>query len=643
MKIIRRVYFYLLSLISIQVVLWAVINLVRTIFSGELITGVVDWLAGGIAFVLVGMPIFLMHWTTIQREVRQDQDVEERNSRVRSVFLYAALLSTGIPISFAIMAILNRLFTQAFGLSATVAVLGGTQTHTDNLIAAAANLMVLVYFWRVLKNDWVSDPNNEDRREISRLHRYLWMVYGLGLLTFGTHQALRYIFTKPLDFGRSAEWGLAAGLTLIVVGLPIWLTAWSIIQRSLARVQERQSMLRLVVFYLLTLGSLGFTLVSLGSLAANGLRWVFQVESWTLPAFIDLQASQLSTLVLMGTLWAYFDRSLWGTVRAVEDELRQAALRRIYTSVLSLGGLIASFVGLILLFGAVIEGLFTLSIGGLGGMLSDALAVLIIGLPLWLRFWMEIQRETTRNGEIGVHGRRSVLRKGYLYLVLFSTVVGAMLSSGWWIYGVLNALLGSIPSDFWLNFALQLRIAAVFGVFLLYHLKVLRADGREARHILGVRNANFPILVLQVGEMSLGGKIVDAIQHKLPSIPVRLHRLDQSPLEDNMREARAIVMAAPLAVTPPDALRSYLSEYSGKCIVVPVPTENWFWLGAPARSEQRLAQETAAAVQQLAEGQPIHPVTSSNAWSIVAYVLGGIFGLQIVLLAAFALLNLLLN
>ncbi|MBE0684393.1 MAG: hypothetical protein IH585_00170, partial [Anaerolineaceae bacterium] len=87
MKTIRRFYFYLLSMISMQVVIWAVVNLLRTIFENEVVASAVDWLAGGIAFVAVGVPIFLLHWSTVQRDAQRDE--EEASSRIRALYLYA--------------------------------------------------------------------------------------------------------------------------------------------------------------------------------------------------------------------------------------------------------------------------------------------------------------------------------------------------------------------------------------------------------------------------------------------------------------------------------------------------------------------------------------------------------------------------
>src|SRR5512133_2853995 len=151
MSTIRRLYFYALSLISIEVVLWGVVNLIRTIVSHGLI-GSGSLLATGLSLVLVGVPIFLLHWRTVQRDAWRD--LEERGSRIRAVFLYGALLSTLLPIVYALMAIIDRALIQAKGLPLYNAWLGEQGTALDNLIAILINAVVFAYFWSVLRDDW---------------------------------------------------------------------------------------------------------------------------------------------------------------------------------------------------------------------------------------------------------------------------------------------------------------------------------------------------------------------------------------------------------------------------------------------------------------------------------------------------------
>ncbi|NOQ40817.1 MAG: hypothetical protein GQ562_10935, partial [Anaerolineales bacterium] len=69
MKTIRRLYIYLVTLISLEVVVWALITLSRSIFE-EGFTHAADSLAGGLAFILVGLPVFFFHWWMAQRDAQ---------------------------------------------------------------------------------------------------------------------------------------------------------------------------------------------------------------------------------------------------------------------------------------------------------------------------------------------------------------------------------------------------------------------------------------------------------------------------------------------------------------------------------------------------------------------------------------------
>src|SRR5690606_14161463 len=104
MSTVRRLYFYALTLISIEVVIWGAVNLLRTIVSRGLVGGG-SLLATGLSLVLVGTPIFLLHWRAAQKDAREE--AEEQASRIRAVFLYAVLAAALIPIVYAVLALLH--------------------------------------------------------------------------------------------------------------------------------------------------------------------------------------------------------------------------------------------------------------------------------------------------------------------------------------------------------------------------------------------------------------------------------------------------------------------------------------------------------------------------------------------------------
>ena len=92
MKTIRRLYFYAVSAISIEVVLWGVIGLLRSILDSQDISNNANNLASALALIFVGVPIFLIHWGWAQSV--SSKDSEEGSASIRAVFLYGILLGT---------------------------------------------------------------------------------------------------------------------------------------------------------------------------------------------------------------------------------------------------------------------------------------------------------------------------------------------------------------------------------------------------------------------------------------------------------------------------------------------------------------------------------------------------------------------
>ena len=113
MKTIRRIYFYAVALISLEVVLWGMIGLARSIFSNSVGSGVAQ-LAQALALILVGVPVFGIHWWAAQRSANKDE--EEHSSAVRALFLYSALLGLLIPLTQNGLAFINRLIIDLFNI-----------------------------------------------------------------------------------------------------------------------------------------------------------------------------------------------------------------------------------------------------------------------------------------------------------------------------------------------------------------------------------------------------------------------------------------------------------------------------------------------------------------------------------------------
>ena len=97
MRTVRRLYFYAVAFISLEVILWGMIGLARSIIcKGTAVCGVAAILTQGLSAIIVGIPFFGIHWWMAERFARQDGD--ERASGVRAAFLYGVLLGRLFPL-----------------------------------------------------------------------------------------------------------------------------------------------------------------------------------------------------------------------------------------------------------------------------------------------------------------------------------------------------------------------------------------------------------------------------------------------------------------------------------------------------------------------------------------------------------------
>ena len=214
MRTIRRLYFYVVALISLEVVVWGLIGLLRSIFSSQLVN-TANVLAQALALVLVGVPIFLFHWLWTQRTAAKDE--EERAASLRAIFFYAVLIGTLVPLVQNLLAFVNRIALGLSNVAASRALVGGFQTWQDNLIAIFINGVVAFYFWTTLSAAWKSLPEAENFADVRRLYRYLWLLYGLLMVVYGAQQILRFIFYTPVPTYLLGEVGremFVNGLTL---------------------------------------------------------------------------------------------------------------------------------------------------------------------------------------------------------------------------------------------------------------------------------------------------------------------------------------------------------------------------------------------------------------------------------------------
>jgi hypothetical protein len=632
MKTIRRLYFYAIAFISIEVVLWGIISLLRSMLGKEIVDSA-SALAQALSLILVGVPIFLFHWLWAQRASAKDD--EEKTASLRALFLYGILLATLVPAVQNLLALIDRTFLATANLYTSRAILGGTQTWVDNLIAIVINLFIAAYFWNIHQNEWRTLPEKENFAEIRRLYRFIWMLYGLMLVIYGAQQALGYAFTLSLGnvLGAIGRETAVNAIALLVIGSPIWFFSWRIIQDALSDPAEKESLLRLGILYLLSLGGVIVVLTTAGNLFYMLIMRAFG-DGKTFAEFIQDIGVPISIGVPFGVVWAYYGNWLNQQFAFDENAPRRAGKQRLYFYILSLLGLAATFFAVVSLFSVVIELLTVkgyLSHSGFGDSLASALAFLAAGLPLWLLTWRPMQSQALELGAMGDHVRRSVIRKTYLYFVLFAAVIGGMVSAGGLIFTLINAALGGSTGDFLNTILNTLQTLVLFVVLLLYHLSVLRKDGVAQSDVLEAKQEEFKLVVLDNSDGNFGESVKAAFSKRAPKVPVTVVSIKAGiPVET---KADAVILPSSVAVNPPENVDAWLRSFNGSRLIVADDAAGVYWMNDFGQAAQ--------SVRTLAEGQELRPQSATrttSVWTTVAYVFAVLFAIQLIfMLLAFSI------
>jgi hypothetical protein len=632
MRTIRRLYFYAVTFVSLEVVLWGLIGLARSIFhTSSVVTSGTDRLAQALALIIVGVPVFGFHWWRSQRDAARDAD--EHASGVRAVFLYAALLGTLIPIVQNFLALANRALLGTAHMDPRLAFIGGAQTWTDNLLAMLMNALVAAYFITVTRRDWMGSQPKESITLVRRIYRYIWLIYGLVMVVAGTQQTLRFVLNLiPGPFGASIRTAIINGVTLLVVGTPIWFFSWKTIQDALTDPAERESFLRLGILYFLSLAGVLTVLTAAGTLVDTLLHLAFGF-SMTTQQIISRINTPLAIGIPLGGVWAYYGRWLSRTITATPDTTRRAGMRRLYFYILSAIGLGAAFAGL----GYLLSFLINRIVIGTAQLpaFTAGLAALVTGLPLWLFTWLPMQAEALAEGDAGDHARRSLIRRIYLYLALFISVVGGMAVAGNLLFQLLRSVLGQPQSNLG---ATVLRLTAWLFLYIglgIYQGLTLSRDGKLASAALTAKHAAYPILLFDPGDGTFARDLAAAIRKQTPHLPVTVQPVKQPVPAD--ASARAVLLPADVALDPPESLRQWLGQFNGSRLAVPrgatekpalSGAEAWTLTGASLSD----FNQAALTLRALAEGHEVRQKTATSGWMIVVYIAAALFGFEVLMM-----------
>jgi Domain of unknown function (DUF5671) len=502
MTTVRRTYLYLLACAGLAMWSIAVANLAQVLIDLALQSSAVraegyvrDTISLNAAAALVGLPAWLVHWWWIQRSARSDP--RERASTLRRLYVYLVLASAMLIAASSASDALR----QAFGAIAGIVPTNAWLNVLRPLPFTAIGLVVWLGHWRVAQRDHVAVGENGGSASLRRWYLYGVAFVGLLVLLTGAQALAETLWHAAAQPARSTLASLPPGAAGALVGLAVWL-AHSVLlparMPDVARRDDGPSVLRSVYLFLALAVGVAGTLAGLSQLLYYAVGRLFGVDH---PGGVggDLRqaaAGPASIALVYGAAWAYQRDALRRQASAFSEAPRQAGIRRLYTSVVSLlalAVLASGIAGLLWTLGDVLFNAPAATTGdGWRGQVALFSTVAIVGLPVWLFHWRPIPAEDAESA--------SLARRLYLYLSLIGamlTLIGSLAAA---LYRVIGLGLGdtsrvSVLTDL----AHALAVALVATIVAVYHWRVLRADARrteaevapaEARLVVELRAAD---------------------------------------------------------------------------------------------------------------------------------------------------------
>jgi hypothetical protein len=478
MTSIRRIYAYLITFAGLSLLAWAVASLGQLLIGLSLPLGVVrtaesvrDSLALYAAAALVGLPVWLLHWTWVQRTARGDSG--ERSSTLRRLFLYAVVATSVLVLAGSLRDALEQTFSLLLGGS------GRALGAALPLPFALTAVVVWLAHWRVIETDRRLVGETGGSATLRRWYLFGIAFVGLMGMLIGLSGLVEAIWRGLTTTGTPIGTAVASAAATSLVGMGVWVGHWRLLPARLpesAEAEDGTSVLRSVYLFLTLSVVVASTLVAASQVLYFVVARMLGVEQ---PAgaggnLLQVAAGPGSVVLVYGTAWAYQRAAIREQARAFDEAPRQAGVRRLYTYLVALAGLSVLVVGVAGLLWTLADAV-VVGPGGTGVREQVALfaTLAVVGLPVWVLHW----RATVDASEA-----HSLARRLYLYVSLIAAALALIGAAAAALYRLINVALGaSLDTSAVLDLTHALAVAAVSSVVAVYHWHIIRADSARGK------------------------------------------------------------------------------------------------------------------------------------------------------------------
>jgi hypothetical protein len=499
MQAVRRLYLYVMSGITLAVISYGLVLLLRVLLDGVFPDPPYDdfgssreQLSQAIAVLGVGVPVWAVHWWLVERSLRPDRPERdaERGSGARAVYITVVLFASLVAWVIGGIQVLQW----------AVATAGSVPSdfyYADPLGGAtlgAVGFIVWLYHGLVRRRDLAAGPVDGTAASVPRLYLYGVAIGALWAVLTALDTLIGALL--PIYPGGTDAYQLPFRVGLAINGgawALVWFGHWTYANR-LARedgwrgMEERISRTRLVAFLVVIVAAAAMTLSRVASAIGAALDPVlpappfFEPDPSFLPDPVAAMLTPLLTAIPWAVVWFAHTRAL-RREPAATDPLRALHQERLVSHSVAATALAIGSIAAARLLGYLVD----LALGGERATgpnastyeLGQFLPAAMVGLGAWWWFW-RVVRERRRSEPIDE--ANSTIRRTFLFLTLGVALVAAIGASAVILYRLVGVLLdagigGNLVSE--LSTPLGTLIAA--GAVLAYHGLALRADQKLAK------------------------------------------------------------------------------------------------------------------------------------------------------------------